>query len=322
MDMTAEIHCRGFDNSDSPRLVALWNQAWDQRGLVQPISGSVLETEVLAKPYFDPRGLILAEMAGETVGMVHAGFGPLEGRCELDYSLGVVALIMVQQRPYRIAIEDRLLAEAEAYLRGSGAQVVYGGQMRPLNPFYFGLYGGSELGGIVANDDVMHGVLRRAGWGPCSQSVGLRREIHHFRPPVDRRTLQHRRQFHVTMETNPLVTDWWQACMLANAEYLRFRVTPRAGGRAVAEAVYWGMDAMSRFRGVTTAGLLSLHVEPPLRGQGVGPFLVAESLRQLQENAVMAVETQTMADNQVALRLYHRLGFTEVTQGTVYRRAG
>lgn len=305
---------------DPPRLAELWNQAGDQRGLVQPVSAMTWESEVLAKPYFDPSGLILAESGGHLVGMVHAGFGAVEGTCELDHTLGVVAQIVVRHGAMQRDIEDQLLREAEAYLVRKGAKLIYGGQMHPLNPFYFGLYGGSDLGGVLTGDDLMHGLLRRAGYQPCSHSVLLQRELFGFRPPSDRRAMQHRRQYQVIVDPSPAATDWWQACMLANTERVSYRLVPRQGGPVVGEAIYWSMEAISRVRGVNTFGLLSLSVDNTTRGQGLGGFLVAESLRQLHDNAVKVVETQTMADNVPARRLYQKLGFAEVTQGTVYRR--
>ncbi|MDA0661119.1 MAG: GNAT family N-acetyltransferase [Planctomycetota bacterium] len=320
IDSLAGICCRAFNNIDPPRLAELWNQAGDQRGLVQPISAMTWESEVLAKPYFDPSGLILAERDGQVVGMIHAGFGAVEGTCELEYQMGVVTQIIVQHGPHQSDIEDLLLRQAEAYLVGKGAKVLYGGQMQPLNPFYFGLYGRSDLGGVHSGDESMHGVLRRAGYQPCSHSVSLQRELFGFRPPSDRRAMQNRRQYHVIVDHNPPAVDWWQACMLANTERVCYRLVPRQGGPVAGEAIFWSMEAMSRARGATTFGLLSLSVNKTTRGQGLGGFLVAESLRQLHDNAVKIVETQTMSDNVVARRLYEKLGFAEVAQGTVYRR--
>ena len=50
------------------------------------------------------------------------------------------------------ALADELLARSEVYLRERGAKVIYAGGIRPLNGFYLGLYGGSELPGVLVTD--------------------------------------------------------------------------------------------------------------------------------------------------------------------------
>jgi len=52
------------------------------------------------------------------------------------------------------AVADELLLRSEAYLQDRGSKIIYGGGIRPLNAYYLGLYGGSELPGILATDVV------------------------------------------------------------------------------------------------------------------------------------------------------------------------
>jgi hypothetical protein len=49
-----------------------------------------------------------------------------------------------------------LLGAAERYLRARGAQVVYAGSLFPLNPFYWGLSGGSEGAGVLSSQEAFH----------------------------------------------------------------------------------------------------------------------------------------------------------------------
>ena len=117
------------------------------------MSAALLEELVLAKPYFDNQGLILAVDGETAVGFVHAGFGPSDDYSGLSTQLGVTCMLMVRE-PYRgRGIGSNLLSLSEKYLRGRGAQVLYGGGIHPLDPFYLGLYGGSELPGEGARDD-------------------------------------------------------------------------------------------------------------------------------------------------------------------------
>ena len=53
------ISYRSFRNSDTPLLVEVWRS--DPRGLAQPVSVEIFEQIVLAKPYFENKGLILLD---------------------------------------------------------------------------------------------------------------------------------------------------------------------------------------------------------------------------------------------------------------------
>src|SRR4029077_20027532 len=66
------VQYRTFCNSDPPRLVAVWNECFTERGAPRLSSNTLLERYVLAKSIFDPAGLILAEIDGECAGFVHA----------------------------------------------------------------------------------------------------------------------------------------------------------------------------------------------------------------------------------------------------------
>ena len=140
---------RAFRNSDPPAIAELWSNADPVKGLMQPISVAVLERHVFAKPYFDRHGLILAFEEDALVGFVHAGFGPNPDRSDLDISIGVICLLMVRPRDDQLAIRQRLVEEAERYLLARGATEIRAGCIRTSSPFYLGLYGGSDMAGIL-----------------------------------------------------------------------------------------------------------------------------------------------------------------------------
>ena len=63
--------------------------------------------------------------------------------------MGAIAMLVTEPDEEDPELDQGLLLEAERYLRGRGAQVIYAGGQSPLNPFYWGLYGGSEFAGIL-----------------------------------------------------------------------------------------------------------------------------------------------------------------------------
>lgn len=60
------------------------------------------------------------------------------------------------------------------------------------------------------------------------------------------------------------------------------------------------------------ADMMNLAVLPEYRGKGVGASLVLELIRRLQENQVSCLTLEVRISNEPAIRLYEKLGFTEV----------
>ena len=90
-------------------------------------------------------------------------------------------------------LADELLAGSEAYLRASGAKVIYAGGIRPMNAFYLGLYGGSELPGVLVTDPVLGATCLRNGYREIDRVIVLQLDLACFRPPISRDQRQLRR---------------------------------------------------------------------------------------------------------------------------------
>jgi GNAT superfamily N-acetyltransferase len=63
----------------------------------------------------------------------------------------------------------------------------------------------------------------------------------------------------------------------------------------------------------------NLGITPPHRGRGVGTCLLFEALRGFRRAGLAQVFLEVTAENEDAIRLYHRLGFTTIK--TVYKAA-
>ena len=287
---------------------------------MQPMSASVFEELVLSKPYFDRDGLIVALDDNVPVGFVHAAFGPSEAEGGLSHQLGVTCLVMVRPDYQHRGIGAELLARSEAYLTSRGAQVLYAGAIRPLNGFYLGLYGGSELPGVLESNVQPHGLFKSHGYREIDRCVVLHLDLARFRGIVDRQQMQIRRRSILQMISDPPARSWWEACTFGGTEHMQFDLVVRDGGPSLASATYWTIQPLASHWGVQAAGLVDLLVDSSQRRQGLATFLVSESIRQLRDRAISLIETQTMIHNAPALALYKKLGFEQVDQGIVYRK--
>jgi GNAT superfamily N-acetyltransferase len=310
---------RTFRNTDPPLLTALWRCRAGQPGFFQPVSSVLLEQLIFSKLYFDYPGLIFAFIDGEVAGCVHAGFGPSPTGDRPICDVGVTNLLMVRPCGEEEGIASGLLDHSESYLRGRGAKVLYGGGLRPLCPFYLGLYGGSELPGILDTDGLAQRIFERHGYQVVEAIQTLEFELADFEPKIDRQQMQIRRQMVVQSTLDAPARNWWEACTLGEFDLARFDLLTRGGG-AVATALFRSMEP----RGIThlgrKAGLLELEVDPLYRRRGVATFLLSEAFRQFHRQAVAVVETQTQEANIPSLNLYQKFGFKKTGGGKVYRK--
>jgi len=268
----------------------------------------------------------VAERDGRVVGFAHAGFGPDDdagsGRpLRLSHEMGTVGMLVVEPGPEDAGLEAGLLDGAERYLRGRGASVVYAGGQYPLNPFYWGIYGGSEWAGILDAHDAFHRAVTRAGYEPVSSTLLLEADL--SRPEVrDPRGVLIRRQARVEVVEDAIPRTWWEALAVGDFRATTHRLLSKTDGTEFARATTWDMTRFGRRDGKARVGLIDMEVHPAHRRKGFGRHLVHEVLRlaRAQETAVVAV--QTRSTNAAALELYESAGFAPVETAILYRLPG
>jgi GNAT superfamily N-acetyltransferase len=319
-------HFRPFRNFDPPDLTRLWNLAAPRIATAQPLRVHELDTLAWNKVTFEADGLIVAERDGRVVGFVHAGFGPdlpvSQARpFQLSCEIGTTAMLIVEPGLGDEDVAVGLLAAAEEFLRARGARVLYAGGLFPLNPFYWGVYGGSEGSGILSNHRLFHRAAIARGYEPAGTTVLLEADL--GQPdPRDPRTPLIRRQTQVEFVEDALPPQWWQNLAIGDFPLSDALLLAKSDGRVLARASTWDMRWFGREENRSRAGLLDVHVPAEHRRKGYARFLVGEILRRARANLVHCFEVQTFAENHPALALYASLGFVPFEQSTLYRRNG
>lgn len=318
----AMLRYRSFRNTDPPALVDIWQSCAGQTGLRQPVTVDILEQFVLGRLYFDYEGMLLAWDDDRPVGFAHAGFGPDESEDHVVTELGTTCLILTRPDCNRAEVAAGLLSSSEEYLRRRGAKVLYAGGIKPLNAFYLGLYGGSELPGVLATDALECELLRSRGYREIDRTVVFHGDLHAFEAPTTRQQMQIRRRMHAETVQDPPARSWWEACTTGNFQLTQFELVAQQGGVSLAHALVRNMELVPMFGGSRSVGLLELWVEPQHRRQGLATFLLTEAFHQLSREGVTDVEVQTMQHNVAGMSLYRKLGFKEVNEGIVFRKDG
>jgi ribosomal protein S18 acetylase RimI-like enzyme len=313
------VQYRPFRNTDSPALMQIWNACFTGRGAVRLHSPTPLEERVFAKLYFDPAGLIIAEENGIPVGFVHAGFGPAASGADLDTSSGVVCVIGVRPECRRRGIGGELLARAEQYLQQRGAAKIYAGPHWPRDPFYFGLYGGSGAPGFLASDANAAPFLVKHRYLVTQRFLIWQRRLSMQLRLGDPRLIVHRQNYELSLLPRTR-NSWWNECVFDLLETSEFALHDKAGHQQAARARVWEMAAFSDRWGVPSAGIIELTVQPSMRRQGLGKFLLALLLRHFQDQFFEIVEIQTEEGSEGAPAMVRGMGFDLVDTGQVYKK--
>ena len=311
---------RTFHNSDPPAIAALWRSRPGQPGIVQPVLPDLLEQLVFAKLYFDYGGLVLAHDDGRLVGFAHAGFGPNASEDWISTETGVVCVVMTDPNCAEAEVADGLLDRCEDYLRRRGVKILFAGGLRPLCPFYLGLYGGSELPGVLDSDTVVRQALAARGYQEAERTLLFRRGLDGFESQVDRQQMQVRRQMQVEVTADAPTHTWWEACTLGEFDLTRFDLVARGGGPAVATALFRSMEPSVTTGVGRGVGLIHLSVDAVSQRRGIATFLLNEAFRQFLRQGIMHVEAQASEANVAAIGILRKLGLQETGRGGVWRK--
>ena len=273
---------------------------------------------------FDPAGLIVAERDGKLVGWAHAGFGPADPdgpSRRLDYEMGAVAMVVVDPAHEDPEMEQNLVLTAERYLRSRGAKVLYAGGQYPLNPFYWGLYGGSEDSGVLSSHLAFRRVVERMGYEPVAATALCELELSRWTERRDPKSMYLRKFSSLVMVEDLLLPSWWDSLALQDYRPNRFELIDRTASTRIGGATSWDMTAFSR-DGQSRFALIDMEVEPSHRRKGYGRLLVSEILRHARAQRADVVTVQTSSTNTGALALYQGAGFLPVETATLYRLPG
>ncbi|HVW03175.1 MAG TPA: GNAT family N-acetyltransferase [Planctomycetaceae bacterium] len=314
------IEYRSFLNTDPPHILRLWHECSLGRGAAQGFPCDVLEYLVFGQIDFDPRGLIVALDGNRRVGFVHAGFGCNADETGLDRTAGVVCAVMVHPSHRRQGIGRELMQRAEQYLRDAGTTSIQAGPAAPRDPFYLGIYSGSEPAGFLESDTAAGPFLAALGYQPVARRVVFQRDLSIRSEPVDFRLVAIRRTMQLGMTDVPARMSRWWVTRYGRFETLRFLLLPKKSDAAVAEIACWGLDLYAPRWGARAVGLSALVVNEPQRRKGYAKTLLLELFHRLRQEQVGLIEVHADSQNEAAIKLLKSFGFQQIDTGVVYLR--
>jgi hypothetical protein len=177
------------------------------------------------------------------------------------------------------------------------------------------------LPGILASDERQAGWLQAAGYRAVRRRRILQQPLSDFRPPVNRQLMLIRRQYRLETSVDPRPVNWWEASARAHHELTCFRLLASTDGQPAATALFWDMEPLASSWGMHAAGLLSWEtVTKNAAPEGLDVYLLGESFRQLQTQAVTLVEAHLDEEDQARQQFLTGLGFAQVDTGVVFHK--
>lgn len=314
------IEYRSFRNSDPPLIAAIWNCQLPLRGRIPRVRPNFLAEHIFGKPYFDRNGFILATFEGQPVGFAHASFGPAADQDELNHQAGVVSCLMTVDHPRSAEIADGLLAHSEAYLASRGASQVTAFGYRELCPFYLGLYGGTQLPGVLSEQRSILEAFAKAGYQNQDRTLILQRDLGQGAIPIDRSQHLLKRSYDIDAAINPSDTTWWQAATLGLFSRMQFDLLSRSDESVCGQLFVWDMHPLARSWNITSAGLVDMNIDPAHLNLDTARFFIAEVSRYLYRRAISLLEVQHSETDERAATIFADLGFQQVDEAVVLEK--
>jgi ribosomal protein S18 acetylase RimI-like enzyme len=233
--------------------------------------------------------------------------------------MGTVAMLLTEPSLDDAELVRLLCVEAERYLRRRGASVFYMGGQFPLNPFYWGIYAGSEFSGVLDSHASFIRAATRVGYEPVASTVLLEADLNQPEPR-DARAFMLRRLYRTEVSEDAMTVGWWEAQAIGLFRPSAYRLANRETDQIVAHATTWDFAGGAGVGdGRSRLCLTDLEVDPEHRRKGLGRYLVAEILRNGRSQMNDVICAQTSVTNEAALSLYNSLGFEQVDTSTLFR---
>lgn len=314
---------RAFRNDDPPAIARLWNSQPRHELRMGQLSPAQIDERILSKAFFDRRGLIFAVEDERVIGLVHAGFGPDATGAALDRQRGCILMLLVEPRDDEGVVSASLLDHAARYLLAAGATTIEGGFPTTLEPFYWGLTGGSGAPGVPSSEPRWIAALEASGYlrgnaqGSDAAHRLYRRSLPGYKPQFDRQHLQWRRSARVTLASDERRANWWEACVLSSSECVSAKVQLKTTGKRVSLR-FWDLRPFIESSAPRGQGLLEFQADEAAWSDGLARFVWSETLELFQQQGVTCVMAAAPGGDSRWTSLLTGLGFQDVGVATRY----
>ena len=309
------LNIRPFRNADLPDLVRIWVEHWSTAGPPPYVNQAKFEQAVLARTFFDPETLLVAESQGAVTGWCH--FAP--PHCDPSHEDGNVtvvhALCLANSSDDAVAL--RLLTAIEnssqttSHIRVGlvrDDQRGYAG----LEPIGFGI-------GIPLSDYRSNSFLQQAGYTPGKTHLRMIASVAQYRPPVNRSALQFRRSTSVLCK--PMLPQEFRLATSLGHVDIETAALEQRGGPSIASVSIWFSDPEAEVMSPSVAilDLSSQHAQGMLHP--AESYLIGALIHSLNQRNIQTVETSIDSHQRELIEQLQTLQFKVVDEGSCWEKS-
>lgn len=304
------MRIRPFRNADLPKLLEIWIQHWSTFGPPPELNTAKFEQAVLARRYFRPADLLVAEEDGVVVGWIATAPSQQE-----DLTTMVCALCFL---PSTDSVGQQLLGAAQAMSQDAGNEQMQVGLVRDQTQGYAGLDPIGHGIAVPVMDQRTSEILRQAGFTSEGEIVRMTASTHGYRPPVSRDSMQFRRSSQISTESY-VYDQTRRAAAMSHLDVEATRLLSNSGELLAALRV-WYSDPEAEVMDPTMA-IVELS-EAHQRGHLIPAeiYLIGASIQSLERRRVMMVETSIDSDKSQLIDQLKQLKFQPGEHGAQWEK--
>lgn len=299
---------RTYQSGDEAGFIAAWNHSMPVDG----ITSAVFVRRILADENFDPKGVFIAEDAGQVIGGLTAVVRTVSHpQVDLNLDDGWITAFFVRPDQRRQHVGRQLLDAADHFFRQRRRRVI---SFSAYAPHYFvpGIDRQEYPGGAR--------LLEQSGFKTLYQCAAMDKNLVGFRIPEEVLVQQHEREregYHIESLTLPYMQatiafaarefdpDWARALRGAIKGSFQGRniLIARRDDDIVGFCLYGGYDQVHERFG-------PFGVAQSMRGTGLGKVLLYRALEQMQHSGLHNAWFLWTNEQDAAGHLYRRAGFS------------
>lgn len=306
------MNIRQFHNADLPALVEIWIQHWSAIGPPPDVNTPRFEQAVLARTFFDPTTLLVAEQDGVVRAWCHYA------RCLQSEQTALICAFCLGNGADE-ALADELLRVGLKQIAAAGYHNVAVGIFRDAAHGYAGLDPIGHGIGVPRTDLRITSLLQRNGFSAHRSGLRMMVSTVAYRPPVSRDALQFRRSSQIQSSiSRPL--DPRHAAGVSHLDVESHSLYDR-GGNKLACVHLWLSDAEAE---VMRPSLAILDIEEAHQRGSLEPaeqYLTGCLVQSLAARHVSSVEVVIEADRADLQSQLQTLNFQTVEEGVCWGKS-
>ncbi len=280
---------RSFSNADLPRIVDVWIDHWSCLGAPPTVSMATIEQAILARTFFDPKRLLVAECEGKVRAWCHFAIDEASDSSGVSQNSATVFAFCFSPDGGREACSPLLSAIEKLAIESLATEITFG-VIRDSENGYAGLPPVGYGIGVSEADTRTTSFLSDASYHPKKNAFRFTVSTSPYRPPVSREALQLRRTTRSIRENYiPSIPRF--ASALSHFDIERHRLVDHRTAEVLAEIDLWCSDVEAQVMNCSHAILDLNRLKEPLRLTAAEGFLIGSLVQTLADRRIYAVET-------------------------------